>query len=155
MSITIKLHVDGKAYSVLDYRMDFHQEKDSTGKPTGRIHGGLICVTIEAMMDTVFHHWAVAPEMMKAIEIVFSPVTRVSQSRTIKLYDVHLARISSHFTNQTSQPMKFQLVLSPGIFVDKDVVHKKPWHVTDLETQETTNQSQSESSSFDIAPEME
>ncbi len=158
MSIVGKLYVDGKAFNMLSYSMRFYQSKDIAGQPRGRVNGGLIELKIEAHRDHIFHHWAVAPEMMKDVEIVFSPVTRISQSRTIKLYDVYLARIATCFDNYSVRPMSYTLVLSPGILVDGHVIFKKPWHITDLESVQSANTDQettTEQLSFDIDPEIE
>ena len=132
MSIIGKMIIDGESFNLLSYNLRFYQQKDIAGRPRGRVNGGLIEVKIEAHRDHIFHHWTLQPEQMRDLEINFSPVTRVSSSRTIQLYDVYCAKLAVNFDNYTKSPMTYTLLLSPGIFVDGGVVFKKPWHVTDL-----------------------
>ncbi len=136
MSIIGKMIIDGESFNLLSYHLRFFQEKDIAGRPRGRVNGGLIEVKIEAHRDHIFHHWELEPEQMRDLEIVFSPVAKVSKSRTIQLYDVHCARLAVHFDNYTSNPMTYTILLSPGIFVDGGVVFEKPWKVTDIDAQE-------------------
>ncbi len=136
MSIIGKMIIDGQSFNLLSYRNRFFQQRDIAGRPRGRVNGGLIEIKIEAHRDHIFHHWALQPEQMRDLEINFSPVTRVSSSRTIQLYDVYCARLAVYFDNYTKMPMTYTILLSPGIYVDGGVVFKKPWHVTDIDNME-------------------
>jgi len=132
MSVIGKLIIDGESFNLLSYSNRFYQQRDIAGRPRGRVNGGLMQLKIEAHRDHIFHHWMMNPDQMRDLEIVFSPVTKISKSRVIQCYDVYCARLAVHFDNYTTNPMTYTLVLSPGIIVDGGVVFEKPWKVTDL-----------------------
>ena len=133
MYVIGKLIVEDQSFSILSYELRFQQVKNMFGQPTGRVNGGLIEVTIEAHRDHIFHRWALTTEMMKDVEIIFSPVTRTSKSRKIQLFDVFCASIEVDYDSYTTSPMTYTLLLSPGIFKDGTAILKKPWHVTNLD----------------------
>jgi len=136
LSFLAHLFINGRTINVLHSYISFHQNRDISNKPVGRVHGALIPLTIE-----LSHHTDILHQMMAINQLVDGSIRYYKRDGMSKRYDYEfwdciIARYKVSFSSTTTAPTTVDLLLSPGILRIGDAVHKKPWHVTDLEALE-------------------
>ena len=76
-----------------------------------------------------------ATDLTKHVKIVVSPITGMSKSRIIELYDVHCVYFKNNFNAQDGEPMITLIHLTPAIMIDDGYkVLDHYWKKTDLST---------------------
>lgn len=154
MSITTKLYVDDKVFNVLRYKLHFNQPSNDTGRPSGKVTGGLWDFYIEATKDSFFLEWALTKSTMKNVKIVQSPTFMSGKSKTIELYDVHCVKTSDDYNDDGINPMTMHVTLSPAILaVNGTILQEKEWKVSSIlpeaKAEQVTEQAEPEIVSLD------
>ncbi|WP_338790939.1 type VI secretion system tube protein TssD [Bernardetia sp. MNP-M8] len=139
MSLVAKMYVEDKEINILDFKFRFTRSTDEHGKPMGKPRGTIFEIIFETTADQSFMSWSIATDMTKHVKIVVSPVTAMSKSRIIELYDVHCVHFRNNFNAKSGEPMTTLIHLTPAIMVDdgyKLLDHY--WKKTDLSTENVT-----------------
>ncbi len=145
MSIITKVIIDDIEHNVLKYNWSFNQKADKNGKPNSTPTGGLIKITIETTGNPLFNEWAINQNMMKYVQVVQSPSSRITRNRVIEFYDSICVSIDDDFDGVNNQPMSTTVTISsPLIVLDGTVIMEKYWKVTDLEQQTPNNTTSTE-----------
>ena len=133
MSLVAKLYTEDKEINILDFKFRFTRSTDEHGKPMGKPNGTIFEIVFETTADQSFMEWSIATDMTKHVKIVVSPVTGMSKSRTIELYDVHCVFFKNNFNAQDGEPMTTLIHLTPAIMIDDGYkVLDHYWKKTDL-----------------------
>ena len=133
MSLVAKLYTEDKEINILDFKFRFTRSTDEHGKPMGKPNGTIFEIVFETTADQSFMEWSIATDMTKHVKIVVSPVTGMSKSRTIELYDVHCVFFKNDFNSRNGEPMSTLIHLTPAIMVDEGYkVLDHYWKKTDL-----------------------
>ncbi len=133
MSLVAKMYVEDKEINILDFKFRFTRSTDEHGKPMGKPRGTIFEIIFETTADQSFMSWSIATDITKHVKIVVSPVTAMSKSRIIELYDVHCVYFKNNFNAQDGEPMTTLVHLTPAIMIDdgyKLLDHY--WKKTDL-----------------------
>ena len=133
MSLVAKLYVEDKEINILDFKFRFTRSTDEHGKPMGKPNGTVFEIIFETTSDQSFMAWSIATDMTKHVKIVVSPVTGMSKSRIIELYDVHCVFFKNDFNSRNGEPMTTLIHLTPAIMIDDGYkVLDHYWKKTDL-----------------------
>ena len=136
MSFLAHLFINQRKIRVLRSRVRFYQHKDMTGKPEGRVNGGIIHFTIELTGDSDLLHQMMNAEQMVEGYFRFYKRDGMSKLYDYEFFDTHVFYYRVHQTASGKNPAMIDIGFSCGILRIGSAVLKKPWHVTDLEAEE-------------------
>jgi len=136
MSFLAKLYLNDRVINVLHSYISFHQDKDIANKPVGRVHGAQFTLIVELDATTDLLHQMMSVDRMVDGRVRFFKRDGMSKLYDYEFWDCYIAKYKVNFSSTTTQPTTLELLFSPGILRIGDVVHKKPWHITDLEAEE-------------------
>lgn len=135
MSIVSKLYIDNTEFNILRYHWSFHQNADTTGRPSAKPMGGIISIVLEATKNAMLTEWTVDATAMKHLKIVQSSVKMNGKSRVLEFYDAICLQAKDNFDGVNNQPMQTTItVSSPLIVVNGVKIMEKYWKVSDLDT---------------------
>ncbi len=127
MSFLSKLHIDGEDYNLLDFRIEFIQESDTTGKPVGVPKGGRVKVIIEATQNTNFLSWMVDPNQTKDGKVTFFRRDAMSKMRELSFTKAYCLRYVEEFTSTTAVPMQITLEFTAKEMTFGDTKFSNNW----------------------------
>jgi len=131
MSLTAKLHVDGKQFLVMVSHQEMHQTADENGLPISKPNRHFFTIVIEATSDDPFYEWLVNSRM-KEVELVFSPITLNEKNRRITLLDTYCIFYKYHFSSTSLNSTTITVILSAGSVLENgNLIHQNHWWVTD------------------------
>ena len=134
MSFLAKLTIDGKAYNILDYTYHPRQPADHSGKPTGKVIGGFLSLTLESDRETTFYEWMLSPDMAKEGTITFYKRDAMSKQGEIEFETTYCVAYTERFSSTGNTPMVQHLQLSPGKITYGGVVYEESWNVRKMGT---------------------
>ncbi|TRX36220.1 hypothetical protein FNW52_09345 [Flavobacterium sp. ZT3R18] len=131
MSFLSTLHVDGEEYNVLEFNIDFKQEKDTTGKPIGDAKGGTIRLIIEATQNSTFLSWMLNSNLTKDGKIIFYRRDALSKMKELDFKKAFCINYHEQFTSTTDIPMKITLELIAKELTFGDAKFSNNWIAID------------------------
>jgi hypothetical protein len=131
MSFLSTLHIDGEEYNVLEFNIDFKQEKDTTGKPIGDAKGGAIKVIIEATQNSTFLSWMLNSNLTKDGKIIFYRRDALSKMKELDFKKAFCINYQEQFTSTTDIPMKITLELIAKELTFGDAKFSNNWIAID------------------------
>ena len=131
MSFLSTLQVDGEVYNVLEFNIDFKQEKDTTGKPIGDAKGGTIKLTIEATQNTTFLSWMLNSNLTKDGKIIFYRRDALSKMKELDFKKAFCTHFQEQFSSTTDIPMKITLELISKELTFGDAKFSNNWIAVD------------------------
>jgi len=138
MSLIAKMYLEDKEITILDFKFRFTRAVDEHGFPMGRPNGTVFEIIFETTSDQSFMAWSISTDMRKNVKIVISPVSGMSKSRIIELYDVYCVYFKNNFNAQNGEPMTTLIHLTPAIMIDDGYkVLDHYWKTTDLSAKAT------------------
>jgi hypothetical protein len=111
MSFLSKLQIDGQEYNVLEFNINFNQELNKSGKPSGQAKGGEIDIIIEASQETNFLAWMLNSELAKDGKIIFYRRDALSKMKELNFVKAYCINYREQFTSTTEVPMKITMKL--------------------------------------------
>ncbi|WP_018628356.1 type VI secretion system tube protein TssD [Niabella aurantiaca] len=125
MSFYAILKISGKTYNVLSAAYDFKKSADQYGKPKVGTDGGLISLTVESSLDTMFIKWMFSPTMTQEGEIIFMKRDTKAAMRRVQFSNGYCLHYSETFTGSGENPMTIGLLISCSkIEIDGEVFDK-------------------------------
>ncbi|WP_300596661.1 type VI secretion system tube protein TssD [Niabella sp.] len=112
MSFSAILKISGKTYNVLSAAYDFRKSTDQYGKPRVGTDGGMISLTIESSLDTLFVKWILSPTMTQEGEIIFMKRDTKAAMRRVRFSNGYCMNYSETFTGSGENPMTIGLLIS-------------------------------------------
>jgi len=112
MSFYAILKISGKTYNVLSAAYDFKKSVDQYGKPRVGTDGGLISLTIESSLDTMFVKWTLSPTMTQEGEIIFMKRDTKAAMRRVQFSNGYCLNYSETFTGSGENPMTIGILIS-------------------------------------------
>lgn len=131
MSFLSTLHIDGEEYNVLEFNIDFKQEKDTTGKPIGDAKGGAIKLIIEASQNSTFLSWMLNSNLTKDGKIIFYRRDALSKMKELDFKKAFCINYQEQFTSTTDIPMKITLELIAKELTFGDAKFSNNWIAID------------------------
>jgi hypothetical protein len=131
MSFLSTLHIDGEEYNVLEFNIDFKQEKDTTGKPIGDAKGGTIKVIVEATQNSTFLSWMLNSNLTKDGKIIFYRRDALSKMKELDFKKAFCINYHEQFTSTTDIPMKITLELIAKELTFGDAKFSNDWIAID------------------------
>jgi hypothetical protein len=131
MSFLSTLHIDGEEYNVLEFNIDFKQEKDTTGKPIGDAKGGAIKLIIEATQNSTFLSWMLNSNLTKDGKIIFYRRDALSKMKELDFKKAFCINYHEQFTSTTDIPMKITLELIAKELTFGDAKFSNDWIAID------------------------
>ncbi|EKT3967490.1 hypothetical protein NTJ12_002582 [Flavobacterium psychrophilum] len=131
MSFLSTLHIDGEEYNVLEFNIDFKQEKDTTGKPIGDAKGGTIKVIVEATQNSTFLSWMLNSNLTKDGKIIFYRRDALSKMKELDFKKAFCINYQEQFTSTTDIPMKITLELIAKELTFGDAKFSNNWIAID------------------------
>jgi hypothetical protein len=131
MSFLSTLHIDGEEYNVLEFNIDFKQEKDTTGKPIGDAKGGAIKVIVEATQNSTFLSWMLNSNLTKDGKIIFYRRDALSKMKELDFKKAFCINYQEQFTSTTDIPMKITLELIAKELTFGDAKFSNNWIAID------------------------
>ncbi|MWB96618.1 hypothetical protein GON26_19825 [Flavobacterium sp. GA093] len=127
MSFLSRLQVDGEEFNVLEFHINFTQERDTTGKPNGISKGGNINITIEASKNTHFLSWMINSDLTKDGKIIFYRRDAMSKMKELTFTKAYCINYHEQFTSTTEVPMKITMELISQNIVFGDATFDNNW----------------------------
>lgn len=127
MSFLSKLHIDGEEYNVLEFNINFTQEINNSGKPSGKAKGGEIDIIIEASKETGFLSWMLNSELTKDGKIIFYRRDALSKMKELNFVKAFCIDYHEQFTSTTEIPMKITMKLITKELTFGDAKFSNDW----------------------------
>jgi pyrrolidone-carboxylate peptidase len=133
MYIKGKIIIEEEAFTILDCNVNYQQMTNAQGLVSSNILGGFIQITVELTKSTTLFNWMIDASMMKEGKLVFNDPMGSTASKKIEFWDCFCVNYHQSFSHTGTMPASIRLCLSPGIVRFGDVVHKKIWHITNID----------------------
>jgi len=112
MSIEAKLHIDNKEIKILQFKFDYQQGTDYTGRPSTKPVFSGLWLTVETQKNLDLEAWAMAASQKKQLEIHLSPTALVGKTRKLYFYDAHLVKWQVNYNSTGNKPMTETLYIT-------------------------------------------
>jgi len=127
MSFKAKLKIAGKELDVLTCNYKFHQEIDSTGRPSSVTRGGQINLTVESTADTDFFEWMCNSFERKDGSIVFYRSDAEGTLKELKFKEGYLTEFGEDFASIGSEAFSSTFTISAREITMGTSTHKNEW----------------------------
>ena len=122
--VVVKFYLDGSVYDVTKFKIGFSQALDYKGQPQHEVKGGIISLTIDAVVDDCILNWAKTSTQLKSGTVKFetlmsSPVMKVDFTDG---YCINFTRVID-----AQRGGRITLVISAETVVVNEVEHYNKW----------------------------
>ena len=132
MSFLAKLFINDRVSTVLSSKIHFQQSRDITGRPVGRVNGGLFTLVIELDRNTDLLRQTLETEQMVSGYVRFYRRDGMSKLVDYEFEDTIVYKYEVSQTANGTNPALIEVGFSPGILKIGSAVLTKPWKVSDL-----------------------
>ena len=127
MSFKAKLKIAGKELDVLACSYKFHQETDSTGRPSSVTRGGQISLTVESTEETDFFEWMCNSFERKDGSVVFYKSEAEGILKELKFKEGYLVDFGEDFRAVGSDSFYSTFTISAREVTMGSSTHKNEW----------------------------
>ncbi|MBL0257533.1 MAG: hypothetical protein IPQ03_08385 [Bacteroidetes bacterium] len=107
-----ELVIEGKTYRVMHCDYAFNQPITETGRPNGRVFGGLINLEVETSGDITFIQWMVEHHLTKRGELHFRSRRTGMREKSIEFEDAYVVNYFESYNDHDTNPMTERIVIS-------------------------------------------
>ncbi len=129
MAFVAKLFMNDQERNVLDSTFLYQQLIDSNGRPKTSIQDGKIRIFIESSKnDELFYDWMFSTHTMYQGYVRFYKRDGYSKLFDFEFANCHCIYLEEKFSAEGNDPLKMELVLSPGIQKVRGQIFEKNWN---------------------------
>ena len=127
MSFISNLTVDGKAHVLLRCSYKFDTQLDTTGKPVGKVSGGVLDLVLEADGTQDLIHWMLLSDQLKDGSITFYKRDVMATMQSIDFVDGACFGYNEIYSHDEEEPLQIGLQIAVKSLSIADVPFKSNW----------------------------
>jgi len=129
MAFQAKLFINDEERNVLNSAFLYQQLVDSNGRPKSSIQGGNINLMVASTKnDELFYDWMFSTHIMNNGYVRFYKRDGYSKLFDFEFGNCHCIHLEEKFNAVSNDPLKIELILSPGIQRVRGVLFEKNWN---------------------------